>query len=89
MTATITKQQLEGLEACEDQVEEFERIFGDSVTFNSLREIKLAAKKHAQVFDWDWAAEFLLSAPFRAEYNKARATLLAEAYWKQTNEVTL
>ena len=63
---------LKELEACSEQVELFEKLFGDSVEVTE--ELCL---KHAGDFDWDFARQ-LLSGPARAEYDKVCGPALAE-----------
>ena len=58
----ITKQMLIDADACSDQVDLFEKTFGDSVVVTISR-----AKKVAHLFDWDCAAQ-LLDAQGWAEY---------------------
>src|ERR1700678_1898877 len=72
----ITAQLLEDHSACSAQVELFIKHFpeGATVTLDRCREV-------AQIFNWDWAAEHLLTAPALAAYYKARAAALA-AYYK-------
>jgi len=71
----ITSTQLRRAAACEDQVKLFVRHFGRSVVVTE----KLCIE-HAQDFDWDWAADSLLSVPARAAYNEATAPAWARAY---------
>ncbi len=68
----ITKQMLIDADACSDQVDLFEEIFGDSVVVTVKR-----AEKVAQLFQWGWAAQ-LLDAQGRAEYSRVEAPALAE-----------
>ena len=68
----ITKQDLINANACTEQVELFEEIFGDSVIVTVSR-----VKKVANLFDWDWAM-CLLDAQGLAEYKRVRAPALAE-----------
>jgi hypothetical protein len=68
----ITKQMLIDADACSDQVDLFEEIFGDSVIVTIKR-----AEKVANLFDWNWA-EQLLDAQGRAEYDRAAAAAWAE-----------
>jgi hypothetical protein len=63
----ITKQMLIDAEACPEQVDLFEGIFGDSVVVTISR-----AKKVANLFDWGWAIR-LLDAQGRAEYKRVTA----------------
>ena len=63
----ITKQMLIDADACPEQVDLFEEIFGDSVVVTISR-----AKKVARLFDWVWATR-LLDAQGRAEYDRVKA----------------
>lgn len=77
---TITLDDLRAKGACADQAAEFERLFGQSVTVTVAK-----ARKVAQVFDWNWAADAFLKAPALAEYARATAPAFASAYiaqWK-------
>jgi hypothetical protein len=85
MTRTLTLARLEALNACRPQLEEFKRRFGagGEVTLEKCLAV-------AQVFDWDWAARYLLSpaakraydeAPGRRAYDEAMA-----AAWRAYNE---
>jgi hypothetical protein len=70
-------------DACSDQVDLFEKTFGDSVVVTISR-----AKKVAHLFQWDWATHLLdeqgrgeykrARAPARAKLNRATAPALAE-----------
>jgi uncharacterized membrane protein YqiK len=68
----MTKQMLIDADACSDQVDLFEEIFGDSVVVTVKR-----AEKVAQLFQWEWAAQ-LLDAQGRAEYSRVEAPALAK-----------
>jgi hypothetical protein len=68
----ITKQMLIDADACSDQVDLFEKTFGDSVTVTIKR-----AEKVANLFDWDWATWFL-DAPASAKYKRVQAPAWAE-----------
>jgi cell division septum initiation protein DivIVA len=70
---TLTAEQLEAADACPDQVELFRGRFGESV-----RVTEAQAAKVSGLFDWDWAATRLLSAPARAEYKRVEAQARAE-----------
>ena len=65
----ITLQQLIDAGACGDQRELFQQRYGDSV-----RVTKRECIAAAQLFDWDWAAQHLLSAPARRAWNEATTT---------------
>ena len=64
----ITLEMLRQKHACRDQVARFKELFGDAVEVT----VELVVK-HAQDFDWDWAARSLLSAAGYSAYNAARA----------------
>ena len=64
----ITLEMLRQKHACRDQVARFQELFGDAVEVT----VELAVK-HAQDFDWDWAARSLLSAAGYSAYIAARA----------------
>jgi hypothetical protein len=68
----MTKQMLIDADACTDQVDLFERTFGDSVVVTVKR-----AEKVANLFDWNWAIRFL-DAQGRAEYHRAMTAAGAE-----------
>jgi hypothetical protein len=68
----VTKQMLIDADACSDQVDLFEKTFGDSVVVTVKR-----AEKVAALFDWVWA-EQLLDAQGRAELNHAKEASFAE-----------
>jgi cell division septum initiation protein DivIVA len=59
-------------DACSDQVDLFEKTFGDSVVVTISR-----AKKVAHLFQWDWATH-LLDEQGRGEYYRAMAAALAK-----------
>ena len=69
----ITLKQLDKRSACTGQRDLFEKLFGASVEIT-----KELCIKHASDFDWTWAARNFLSAPARAEFDKARASAVAE-----------
>jgi hypothetical protein len=71
---TISLADLKAADACEEQRDEFARLFGTNPV-EVTEELCLA---HAAVFDWAWAARCLLTALARAEYDKATATAWAE-----------
>jgi hypothetical protein len=84
----ITKQMLIDAKAFRDQIDLFEKTFGDSVVVTVER-----AEKVAIMFDWDCAAR-LLDATARAEYWRVKATALAERKrvkapaWREYDHVT-
>jgi hypothetical protein len=67
MSAIFTKQMLIDANACSGQVAEFERLFGDSVVVTVAK-----ARKVADVFDWNFAAQFL-DDEGRTEYERVTA----------------
>jgi len=80
----LTAEMLRKKGACDEQVELFVELFGESANVTQ----KLAMT-HATKFDWDWAAKKLLSrakyteyckvcGPAWAEYRKARDAAWAE-----------
>ena len=73
---TITLEQLRTLGACRDQIREFKRLFGSEV-----RVTVALARKHVMTFNWNWAAEKLLSSPLLAKYDKVQVLML-EKYSK-------
>ena len=68
----ITKQDLINANACNEQVNLFEKTFGDSVVVTVEQ-----AKKVAHLFDWSWAVR-LLDGQGRAEYWRDAAIAWAE-----------
>lgn len=81
--ATITAAQLEALDACPPQLEMFRATFGERLAFRSEAACVRCAAKHAQTFDWDWAARNLLRAPAQKAYEEARATAFARVWFRQ------
>ena len=69
----ITYEQLESLDACEDQLNLFQSLFGEEVEVT--RELVIT---HADKFDWDGAAGNLLPRKKQAEYERVRAPAWAE-----------
>ena len=69
----VTLKQLDKLDACTGPRNLFEKLFGASVEIT-----KDLCLKHASDFDWAWAADNLLGASARAEYDKACASAWAE-----------
>ena len=63
---------LQAAKACPEQVALFRAHFGDGGTVTLAK-----VRKAALLFNWDWAARFLLSPASRAEY--ARVKVLARA----------
>ena len=73
MSKIITLRQIDAKGACQDQRDKFKEIFGSQV------EVTLdLCIKHAQDFDFNWAANHLLSSTARAEYARVRAPAWAE-----------
>ncbi len=68
MTAIVTYRQLIKADACRHQRKLFKDKFGDRVKITPE-----LCQAFAQDFDWDWAAEHLLSASARADYKRATA----------------
>ena len=79
MTETISVAKLRKLGACHSQVDKFNKIFGDKSVAVTV-ELCVA---HAQDFNWDWAANNLLTAPAEAEYDRVVAPAWATAYLNQ------
>ena len=69
----LTANDLEKANACHSQIDLFREHFGDGGTVTLAKVRKVAA-----LFDWDWAAEHLLSPKSWAEYRRALASALAE-----------
>ncbi len=74
----LTLKQLKDQRACADQAHLFKKLFGAEVSVTKAR-----CLKHAQQFNFGWAANRLLPASARAEYLKATASAWAE-YLKAT-----
>jgi division protein CdvB (Snf7/Vps24/ESCRT-III family) len=72
-TVTITLKQLKGLYACEDQLNLFEEVFGESVSFKTKSQAVKVAVKMANKFDFNWASENLLEGDYRKAYEEAIA----------------
>jgi hypothetical protein len=62
MKKIITLEQLERLNACEEQKRKFKRYFGEKVILTQA-----IAKKHALRFDFEWASVSLL---YQKDYKK-------------------
>ena len=69
----LTVDDLKQALACKDQVDLFREHFGDGGTVTLAKVRKVAA-----LFNWDWAAQHLLSPKSRAEYKRATAPAWAE-----------
>ena len=71
---TINAALLREKRACESQVALFVELFGE----RSIKPTLALCKKHAHVFDFASAAESLLPAALRADYDAKRAPLWAD-----------
>ena len=60
--------------ACVSQVKEFINVFGKA----NITITKKLCIAHAQIFNWDWAAENLLPSRLYADYEAKRAPLYAD-----------
>jgi len=69
----ITLDDLDKAGACQSQRREFARLFPEGVEVTPD-----LCEKYSDVFDWEWAAENLLSPSAWAEYGKVRASAWAE-----------
>ena len=70
----INAKLLRSKRACTEQVDVFIALFGEDggeVTIDRCLSV-------ADKFDWDWAAEHLLSPPARAEYDRVVSPAWAE-----------
>ncbi len=74
MTSTITLTQLEDAGACKEQCDDFVRLFGTEMVVTEA-----LCVEHAMVFDWNWAAEHLLSETALNVYNTVIESIL-DAY---------
>ena len=73
MCKIITLSQLKAAGACANALQRFAAAFGESVQVTPS-----LAGKYADQFSWDWAADNLLPAPARAEYEIVVARAWAE-----------
>ena len=64
---------LQAAKACPEQVALFRAHFGDGGTVTLAK-----VRKVALLFNWDWAARFLLSPASWIEYERVKAPALAE-----------
>jgi hypothetical protein len=71
---TITAKRLEELGACQDQVDAFRAIWGDGPAPMTVE----AAVEHAQTFNWEWFARYLLTNAAWAEFERATAPARAD-----------
>ena len=81
--AIITAAQLEAARACNEQVQLFRKLFGDSVNVTVAR-----ARKVADQFDWNFAQQFLdeegqseykrVSGPAWSEYKRVSGAAWSE-----------
>ena len=69
----VTLAMLKAKHACADQVRLFESLFKEGGDVTQEKCLAVADK-----FDWDWAAQHLLPASARAEYERVTATAWAE-----------
>lgn len=69
----ITYQQLEELDACENQLDLFRELFGDEVELTEK-----IVMTHGPKFNLDWAATRLFFPAANAEYRQARTA----AFWE-------
>ena len=69
----LTAKTLVQKDACPVAVERFRALFGKEVEVTEA-----LAVEHAQVFDWDWAAEKLLSPAGRAKYERVTTSAWAK-----------
>lgn len=74
MTKKITLRILKAKGACESQCKRFAALFPDE----GVEITEALCIKHADEFNWDWAAQHLLKAPALAEYERVRASAWAE-----------
>lgn len=70
----ITYSQLRQLGACKFQLAEFKTRFGQEVEVTEAGCLEVAT-----VFNWNWAAQHLLTASALAEYDRVRASAFAKA----------
>lgn len=70
----VTYRQLKVFGACQHQLNLFKATFG----INPVIVTEFLCLEHFDKFCWDWAADNLLSASARAEYQRATASPLAE-----------
>jgi hypothetical protein len=75
-TRTLTLQTLKDVGACTEQLLLFNQLFGESVEISESACILVADK-----FDWNWAANKLLSASAWQAYDEAKASA-GEAYYE-------
>ncbi len=89
--AALTIEDLERVGACVPQRKLFARLAPDGVP---LGELEARCVKHADVFNWDWAAYNLLTRASWVEYDIARAAAWDEydsamrAAWYEYNSAT-
>jgi hypothetical protein len=69
---TITVKQLRKLKACEEQVDLFKKLFGESVEITEA-----LIKEHSAKFDIYWLAKNLFSGSLLATYEASRDQLWA------------
>ena len=78
MAKIITLRKLKAKRACQVQLDKFKELFGSKVEIT----LELCIK-HAHDFDFNWAADNLLSASALAEYQRVTAPA-----WTEYNRVT-
>jgi hypothetical protein len=64
----VSYRKLRAKGACDSQLNEFKRLFGTA----SVEVTPALCRKYAGVFDWDWAADNLLSEALQDQYHEAR-----------------
>jgi len=75
--------------ACRDQTDKFVALFPKGIEITEA-----LCVQHAQVFNWDWAAENLLPKAARVEYERVKASAWAEydrvmaSAWAEYDRVT-
>ena len=73
----LSVERLRQLGACTEQVDVFMELFGSEIDVTEE-----LAVEHLDTFDWNWAAEHLLTAQAWAEYERVRACTFARLYGK-------
>jgi len=69
----LSVERLRQLRACPEQVAVFVELFSSEIDVTEE-----LAVEHLDTFDWNWAAEHLLTAPAWAEYERVTAPAWAE-----------
>lgn len=88
MTVTITVDALRRANVCGNQLDLFMATFGESLTLNSREEAVERAKSVAHLFDFPWAAYYLLTSDARVRY-KVALRPSEEAYEEATRPARL